>query len=495
MREGGGGQEATVTRQDRWAAGVAVAAVLALAGIAVWIGLASWDDGAAPGGSSSATEPAPSATASAPATESPSPQAPTSAPASAPCTVEYVVLDSWPDGFTVDVTVRNLGEPLDGWELAWRFDGDERIENLWNAELVAPGEGESRPGVVLRDAGHNAALATGAEVTFGFVGSGAATVAPAEVRLDGRLCGPAPDDDALPDDEAPADAAPPAPGGPGTTARELYRHDASRAVTAASAARGETRRLLEKISTTPHAVWVTDASPATAASTVREYTTKAAADGGIGLLVLYAVPGRDCGQHSSGGVAGSAYAKWIDAVADAVVGEPWIVLEPDALAMLGDCDGQGDRVGYLRYAATALAAAGARVYLDVGHSGWHSPEEAARRLKLVGLDHVAGFALNVSNFQTTADSIAYGEKVAASTDGARYVIDTSRNGNGSDGSWCNPRGRALGERPRLVDDGTHLDALLWVKPPGESDGTCNGGPASGQWFEEMALELARNAHW
>jgi endoglucanase len=46
-----------------------------------------------------------------------------------------------------------------------------------------------------------------------------------------------------------------------------------------------------------------------------------------------------------------------------------------------------------------------------------------------------------------------------------------------------------------VDDATSLDALLWVKLPGESDGACNGGPAAGQWWQEIALELAANADW
>jgi endoglucanase len=34
---------------------------------------------------------------------------------------------------------------------------------------------------------------------------------------------------------------------------------------------------------------------------------------------------------------------------------------------------------------------------------------------------------------------------------------------------------------------------LWVKRPGESDGSCNGGPAAGQWWRDKALELAGNA--
>ena len=40
---------------------------------------------------------------------------------------------------------------------------------------------------------------------------------------------------------------------------------------------------------------------------------------------------------------------------------------------------------------------------------------------------------------------------------------------------------------------TSLDALLWVKHPGDSDGTCNGGPKAGMWWEKYALDLVRNS--
>lgn len=213
------------------------------------------------------------------------------------------------------------------------------------------------------------------------------------------------------------------------------------------------------------------------------------------MLAVYAIPGRDCGNHSGGGVEESEYAQWIDEVAAGIQGNPFIVLEPDALAQLGDCDGQGDRVGLLQYAAEQLTAAGGRVYIDAGHSGWLSPGDAADRLNQIGFDHAVGFALNTSNYNPTAAEQAYGEQISALTGGASYVIDTSRNGNGSNGEWCNPRGRALGEQPRTVDDGTALDALLWVKLPGESDGSCNGGPAAGAWWQEIALEMAENASW
>jgi endoglucanase len=119
-----------------------------------------------------------------------------------------------------------------------------------------------------------------------------------------------------------------------------------------------------------------------------------------------------------------------------------------------------------------------------------------------------------------------------------FVVDTSRNGAGPwDPSpyraapydqtgdlqdWCNPPGRGAGVRPTADTGVALLDAYVWVKVPGESDGQCNRSwsyatytkpswptdaaqralfdpvreafdPAAGAWFPAMALELARNA--
>ena len=138
-----------------------------------------------------------------------------------------------------------------------------------------------------------------------------------------------------------------------------------------------------------------------------------------------------------------------------------------------------------RRAATVLAALalllGGLLPVTVAHAGSAAAQTAN--------DTISGRVNIPAGLET------YGERVVELLGGGRFVIDSSRNGNGSNGEWCNPRGRALGERPRLVADSTHLDALLWVKPPGESDGTCEGGPAAGQWFRDIALELARNARW
>jgi len=92
-------------------------------------------------------------------------------------------------------------------------------------------------------------------------------------------------------------------------------------------------------------------------------------------------------------------------------------------------------------------------------------------------------------------------------------------------NWCNPPGAGLGLRPTAKTGVPLLDAYLWVKIPGESDGSCDiaGGarawdftlynpwgvtgadqqhfdplwgtvdPAAGQWFPEQALQLAQRA--
>ena len=48
--------------------------------------------------------------------------------------------------------------------------------------------------------------------------------------------------------------------------------------------------------------------------------------------------------------------------------------------------------------------------------------------------------------------------------------------------------RGSAAAPEVVA-GRKLDAYLWVKAPGESDGTCNGGPYAGAWWPDYALRL------
>jgi endoglucanase len=130
---------------------------------------------------------------------------------------------------------------------------------------------------------------------------------------------------------------------------------------------------------------------------------------------------------------------------------------------------------------------------------------------------------------------------------AHFVIDTGRNGQGpfnatpygaapynqpssvlgalGGGAWCNAPNAGLGLRPTSDTNQPLADAYLWIKTPGESDGSCDiaGGarawdftaynpwavladqqghfdplwgtvdPAAGAWFPDQALRLAANA--
>jgi endoglucanase len=103
-----------------------------------------------------------------------------------------------------------------------------------------------------------------------------------------------------------------------------------------------------------------------------------------------------------------------------------------------------------------------------------------------------------------------------------FVVDTSRNGQGPwippsppypnaavAQDWCDPPGRGLGIRSTARTGVPLADAFLWIKVPGESDGSCSRGlgpagstvdpewgvvdPAAGLWFPQQALQLARLA--
>ncbi|MGN6326197.1 glycoside hydrolase family 6 protein [Pseudolysinimonas sp.] len=245
----------------------------------------------------------------------------------------------------------------------------------------------------------------------------------------------------------------------------------------------------------PAATWLTpeqhDASEI--GGYVRGLVDEARRSGAWPVLVVYGVPQRDCqAQDSSGGSADDAdYRAWVGAIARSLTAQTIVILEPDALALSTQCDNRQQRVAELRSAVGLLARSGATIYLDAGHSGWVAPGDMAQLLRDAGVGQVRGFASNVSNFETTDDERTYDDAVSSDLGGAHYVIDTSRNGNGptSDQAWCNPPGRGLGDRPRVVEDGTRLDATLWIKNPGESDGSCNGGPPAGQWWPEGAKAL------
>ncbi|MEV7861469.1 glycoside hydrolase family 6 protein [Streptomyces hirsutus] len=290
----------------------------------------------------------------------------------------------------------------------------------------------------------------------------------------------------------------------GAASTRLYRHPGSQVLDWVRANPGDPRRAVieSRIGDRPAAVWFADYSPDTLTARVRAVTSGGAARGQVPVVVPYAIPDRDCGGHSQGGAPGlDAYDGWIDRFAAGLgSGEVVVILEPDSLAQV-ECLSAGERTA--RFAS--LARAGrvlkkanprARVYYDAGHSGWNAPAKQAGWLRQAGAASAAssdGVFSNVSNFHATADEIAYDRRVLdalGGPPGLGAVIDTSRNGNGApaDGEWCDPAGRTLGRAPTLSTGEAGIDAYLWVKLPGESDG-CKGAP--GTFTPSYAYDLAR----
>jgi endoglucanase len=157
------------------------------------------------------------------------------------------------------------------------------------------------------------------------------------------------------------------------------------------------------------------------------------------------------------------------------------------------------------------------------------------------VDDPSTWALTTAWYQQNMDG------AVAST---HFVVDTSRNGQGPNsmqsyaaapynqsaatvatlfaGNWCNPTAAGLGLRPTANTGVPLLDAYLWVKTPGQSDGQCDaaGGvrawdytaytqpgwptdatdqaqfdplwgtvdPAAGSWFPQQALQLVQDAN-
>jgi len=255
----------------------------------------------------------------------------------------------------------------------------------------------------------------------------------------------------------------------------------------------------EKIAKYPQAQWLGEWN-SNVYRKVRWDTDRAAANGELPIFVAYNLPGRDCGQHSAGGLkTGDLYKRWIRKIA-AGIGDRGavVVLEPDALGLLEkeNCltkEQQAERLALIHDAIKTLRKNPKTiVYLDGGHSRWHPVEVHARLLKSAGVEDANGFALNTSNYRGMDELLPFAKKLSELLGGVHYVIDTSRNGNGALGvEWCNPPGRKLGLPPTTETPDPAIDAYLWLKRPGESDGPCNGAPPAGAFWDKQAIELAQ----
>jgi endoglucanase len=255
-------------------------------------------------------------------------------------------------------------------------------------------------------------------------------------------------------------------------------------------------RWLDPITIRPQARWLT--SPQDLAA-VPALARRARGQDAMLVLVAYYVPDRGCTSHRQGAHSAAEYARWTDRlVRNLAPTRTVVILEPDAVP--ADCF-DAERAAVLRRAAKRLAAAGQYVYVDAGHARWRSTGEMAERLLQAGIQYAQGFSVNVANRQTTRDSQRWGQELSDLVGSREFVIDTSRNGVGPppddpnrDDEWCNPDQQALGQPPTTRTSVRGLGALLWIKPPGESDGIC-GGERGYAFSPNQASRLIANSPW
>ncbi|GJJ14227.1 Beta-glucosidase cel3A [Clathrus columnatus] len=303
--------------------------------------------------------------------------------------------------------------------------------------------------------------------------------------------------------------------------------------------------------------------------TLGTYLAAASAAGGKQLVqaVIYDLPDRDCAAESSAGEFslannGSAlYMQYIDNIAAQVEAYPNVrvvfVVEPDGLANLvtnlsvQKCsEAQSAYITLVSYAISKLQQPNVFLYLDAGHSGWlgwpanitPAAQLFAQVLQGAGSGAtVRGLATGWSNFFSKLDVSNYnllrGAEDPAQAPNpnydeelyinalaplltqnnfpAHFIVDQSRSGvsgiRTAEGDWCNVKGAGLGPRPSTNTGNTLIDSIVWVKPPGESDGTSNTSsprydthcgqsdatqpaPEAGTWFQSYFVTLVENAN-
>ncbi|WNZ07531.1 glycoside hydrolase family 6 protein [Streptomyces sp. 11x1] len=101
----------------------------------------------------------------------------------------------------------------------------------------------------------------------------------------------------------------------------------------------------------------------------------------------------------------------------------------------------------------------------------------------------AGFNSNIGMLIDTSRN-GWGGTARPTGPGATTSVDTYIDGGRYDrrlntGNWCNQSGAGLGERPK-ASPATGIDAYVWMKPPGESDGASSAIPNDeGKGFDRM----------
>ncbi|MGW5581545.1 rhamnogalacturonan lyase family protein [Micromonospora chokoriensis] len=112
----------------------------------------------------------------------------TASAAAVGCRVDYQITNQWQGGFGANVTVANLGDPVNGWALTWSYAAGQQVTQAWNAVVT-----QSGAQLTARNVDHNANLATNGSASFGFNGSWTGSnPVPSSFALNGTVCTGAP---------------------------------------------------------------------------------------------------------------------------------------------------------------------------------------------------------------------------------------------------------------------------------------------------------------
>lgn len=224
--------------------------------------------------------------------------------------------------------------------------------------------------------------------------------------------------------------------------------------------------------------------------------------------------------------------------------------EPDSLGNLvtnlnvAKCqEAQPAYIAGVEYAVKTLNFPNVAMYLDAGHAGWLGWDaNLAPAAKLFAQIYteagkpaaLRGLATNVANYNAfdiasapsyTQGNKNYDEKLYINAIApllqqngfpAHFIVDQGRSGKQPTqqqawGDWCNVKGTGFGIRPTTDTGDALVDAFVWVKPGGESDGTSDSSaarydahcgysdaltpaPEAGTWFQAYFEQLLRNAN-
>jgi len=109
---------------------------------------------------------------------------PSARPGATGCIATYSIRNQWRSGFTADVTIKNTGDLIDSWTVAWTFPGNQKITNMWNAVSDQSGQNVQATSV-----SYNRKVDPGSTLNFGFNGSYSTdNGVPQDITLNGTSC-------------------------------------------------------------------------------------------------------------------------------------------------------------------------------------------------------------------------------------------------------------------------------------------------------------------